>query len=128
MRNPSAALADSHLPATALEWEITKNIILRNEQRIMGPLDYLHSLGVAFDDFGTGLASLSFLKDYPVTRLKIDRSFVSGSERNKKDEAIVEAVTKLAAGFGLELIAEGIETLEQEHLMQHYACDEGQGY
>ena len=63
-----------------------------------------------------------------MTRLKIDRSFVSGSERNKKDEAIVEAVAKLAAGFDLEVIAEGIETVEQEHLMQQYACDEGQGY
>ncbi len=129
-KSVEAALADSHLPATALELEITENIILRNEQRIMEPLHYLRSLGVgiAFDDFGTGFASLSLLKDYPVTRLKIDRSFVSGSERNKKDEAIVEAVAKLAAGFDLEVIAEGIETLEQEHLMQHYACDEGQGY
>lgn len=56
------------------------------------------------------------------------RSFVSGSERNKKDEAIIEAVTKLAAGFDLEVIAEGIETIEQANLMQNYACDEGQGY
>ncbi|SCX35936.1 Bacteriophytochrome cph2 [Agrobacterium rosae] len=124
------ALSDSHLPATALELEITENIILRNEQRIMKPLHHLRSLGVgiAFDDFGTGFASLSLLKDYPVTRLKIDRSFVSGSERNKKDEVIVEAVTRLAAGFDLEVIAEGIETAEQEDLMRQYACDEGQGY
>lgn len=124
------ALADSYLPATALELEITENIILKNEQRIMEPLHHLRSLGigVAFDDFGTGFASLSLLKDYPVTRLKIDRSFVSGSERNKKDEAIIEAVTKLAAGFDLEVIAEGIETVDQANLMQNYACDEGQGY
>lgn len=129
-KSVETALADSHLPATALELEITENIILRNEHRLMEPLHYLRSLGVgiAFDDFGTGFASLSLLKDYPVTRLKIDRSFVSGSERNKKDEAIVEAVAKLAAGFDLEVIAEGIETVEQEHLMQQYACDEGQGY
>ncbi len=129
-KSVETALADSHLPATALELEITENIILRNEHRLMEPLHYLRSLGVgiAFDDFGTGFASLSLLKDYPVTRLKIDRSFVSGSERNKKDEAIVEAVAKLAAGFDLEVIAEGIETVEQEHLMQQYSCDEGQGY
>lgn len=129
-RSVETALAESHLPATALELEITENIILKNEQRIMEPLHHLRSLGigVAFDDFGTGFASLSLLKDYPVTRLKIDRSFVSGSERNKKDEAIIEAVTRLAAGFDLEVIAEGIETVEQAHLMQSYSCDEGQGY
>lgn len=129
-KSVEAALSDSHLPATALELEITENIILREEQRVMEPLHHLRSLGVgiAFDDFGTGFASLSLLKDYPVTRLKIDRSFVSGGERNKKDEAIIEAVARLAAGFDLEVIAEGIETVEQEQLMRHYACDEGQGY
>ncbi|MGV1755230.1 EAL domain-containing protein [Agrobacterium sp. CG674] len=91
---------------------------------------HFRSFGVeiAFNDFVSGFASLSLLKDYPVTRLKIDRSIVSGSEGNKKDEAIVEAVAELAAGFDLKVIAEGIETVEQERLMQHYACDEGQGY
>ncbi|MBB3948092.1 diguanylate cyclase (GGDEF)-like protein/PAS domain S-box-containing protein [Rhizobium skierniewicense] len=129
-KSVETALAESYLPPTALELEITENIILKNEQRIMQPLHHLRSrgVGIAFDDFGTGFASLSLLKDYPVSRLKIDRSFVSGGERNKKDEAIIEAVTRLAAGFDLEVIAEGIETVEQEHLMQHYACDEGQGY
>lgn len=96
----------------------------------MEPLRHLRSLGVgiAFDDFGTGYASLSLLKDYPVTRLKIDRSFVSGVERSKKDEVIVEAVVRLANGFNLQVTAEGIETREQESLMRHYVCDEGQGY
>ncbi|WP_339420230.1 putative bifunctional diguanylate cyclase/phosphodiesterase [Pseudomonas sp. RL_105y_Pfl1_103] len=125
-----SALNDFSLPASALELEITENIILRNEQRIMEPLRYLRSLGVgiAFDDFGTGYASLSLLKDYPVTRLKIDRSFVSGVERSKKDEVIIEAVVRLAAGFNLQVTAEGIETREQESLMRHYLCGEGQGY
>ncbi|EGH72145.1 putative bifunctional diguanylate cyclase/phosphodiesterase [Pseudomonas syringae] len=125
-----SALEDFSLPAHSLELEITENIILRNEQRIMEPLRHLRSLGVgiAFDDFGTGYASLSLLKDYPVTRLKIDRSFVSGVERSKKDEVIVEAVVRLANGFNLQVTAEGIETREQESLMRHYVCDEGQGY
>ncbi|QCI99265.1 EAL domain-containing protein [Agrobacterium larrymoorei] len=129
-RSVEVALADSDLSATSLELEITENIILRNEQRIVEPLHHLRALGVgvAFDDFGTGFASLSLLKDYPVTRLKIDRSFVSGSERNKKDEAIIEAVIKLAAGFDLNVIAEGIETREQEEMMREYECHEGQGY
>lgn len=125
-----AILAEFNLPASALELEITENTILRNEQRIMQPLRHLRALGVgiAFDDFGTGFASLSMLKDYPVSRLKIDRSFVSGADRSLRDEAIVEAVSRLAAGFQLEVIAEGIETHEQARLMQHYACGEGQGY
>ena len=129
-KSVEAALSDCRLPATALELEITENTILQNEQRIMEPLHHLRSLGVgiAFDDFGTGFASLSLLKDYPVTRLKIDRSFVCGSERSKKDEAIVEAVVRLAAGFDLEVIAEGIETVELENLMRQHSCDEGQGY
>jgi diguanylate cyclase (GGDEF)-like protein/PAS domain S-box-containing protein len=124
------ALQDFALPACALELEITENIILRNEQRIVQPLYYLRSLGVgiAFDDFGTGYASLSLLKDYPVTRLKIDRSFVSGAERSEKDKVIIETVIRLAAGFNLHVTAEGIETLEQGDLMRDYACDEGQGY
>ncbi|MDD1508933.1 putative bifunctional diguanylate cyclase/phosphodiesterase [Pseudomonas sp. CNPSo 3701] len=125
-----SVLTEFSLPASALELEITENTILRNEQRIMQPLRHLRSLGVgvAFDDFGTGFASLSLLKDYPVSRLKIDRSFVSGIERSKKNEVIVEAVARLASGFELEVTAEGIETREQEHLMRHYACHEGQGY
>lgn len=125
-----SVLTDFSLPAGALELEITENTILRNEQRIMQPLRHLRALGVgvAFDDFGTGFASLSLLKDYPVSRLKIDRSFVSGIERSKKSEVIVEAVARLAAGLELEVTAEGIETREQEHLMRHYACHEGQGY
>jgi diguanylate cyclase (GGDEF)-like protein/PAS domain S-box-containing protein len=124
------ALADFNLPATALELEITENTILRNEQRIMQPLHHLRSLGVgiAFDDFGTGFASLSLLKDYPVSRLKIDRSFVSGADRSPRDDVIIEAVTRLAAGFQLEVVAEGIETAEQAALMHCYACGEGQGY
>ncbi len=124
------ALSDFGLPASSLELEITENTILRNEQRIMKPLHYLRSLGVgiAFDDFGTGYASLSLLKDYPVTRLKIDRSFVSGSELCNKNELIIETVVSLASGFNLKVTAEGIETQTQADLMRHFACDEGQGY
>ncbi|MUO79723.1 EAL domain-containing protein [Agrobacterium vitis] len=125
-----AMLAEFGLPSSALELEITENIILQNEQRIMQPLRHLRALGVgiAFDDFGTGFASLSLLKDYPVSRLKIDRSFVSGADRSEKDKVIIEAVVKLADGFDLNVIAEGIETPEQEDLMRRYRCDEGQGY
>ncbi|MCJ2039090.1 EAL domain-containing protein [Methylobacterium sp. E-041] len=122
-------LGDYDLPAEALELEITENIILQSDGRIKADLAQLRDLGVgiAFDDYGTGYASLTMLKDYPVTRLKIDRSFVSGVERSRKDQTIVEAISNLARGFNLDVIAEGIETREQAELMRQH-CSEGQGY
>jgi diguanylate cyclase (GGDEF)-like protein/PAS domain S-box-containing protein len=123
------ALGEHGLPAEALELEITENIILRSDDRINVDLADLRAMGVgiAFDDYGTGYASLTMLKDYPVTRLKIDRSFVSGVERSRKDQTIVEAISRLARGFDLDVIAEGIETPEQAELMRQH-CREGQGY
>ncbi len=122
-------LADCALPAEELELEITENIILNSDGRITADLAELREMGVgiAFDDYGTGYASLTMLKDYPVTRLKIDRSFVSGVDRSRKDQTIVEAISYLARGFNLDVIAEGIETHEQAELMRQH-CSEGQGY
>ncbi|AWN55505.1 EAL domain-containing protein [Methylobacterium sp. 17Sr1-1] len=122
-------LDDHNLPGDALELEITENIILRSDGRIKANLTALRALGVgiAFDDYGTGYASLTMLKDYPVTRLKIDRSFVSNVGCSRKDQTIVEAISTLARGFDLDVIAEGIETLEQTGLMGQH-CAEGQGY
>jgi EAL domain-containing protein (putative c-di-GMP-specific phosphodiesterase class I) len=123
------ALAEFGLPPEALELEVTENTILQGDGRVRTDLAELRSMGVgiAFDDYGTGYASLTMLKDVPVTRLKIDRSFVSGVDRSPKDQAIVEAITRLARGFDLEVIAEGIETEDQAGLMHRY-CGEGQGY
>lgn len=122
-------LGETALSASALELEITENTILRNEVRISATLSELRDMGVgiAFDDFGTGFASLTMLKEFPVTRLKIDRSFVSGPDEGDRNRLIVEAISKLACGFELEVIAEGIETRDQAGLMTKY-CSEGQGY
>ncbi|SJZ68540.1 sensor domain-containing phosphodiesterase [Consotaella salsifontis] len=124
------ALDDHGLPSPALELEITENIILRREQSTMEQLEDLRAMGVgiAFDDFGTGYASLAMLKDYPVSRLKIDRSFIRTITSNRKDQVIVEAITSLAKGIGLEVIAEGIEHAEQAEIMRGYHCHEAQGY
>jgi EAL domain-containing protein (putative c-di-GMP-specific phosphodiesterase class I) len=84
-------------------------------------------VGIAFDDYGTGYASLTMLKAFPVSRLKIDRSFVSGPGCGTRDVAIVAAISNLAAAFDLEVIAEGIETGDQHDLMRPF-CAEGQGY
>jgi EAL domain-containing protein (putative c-di-GMP-specific phosphodiesterase class I) len=122
-------LAETSLSPTALELEITENIILRNELRINAMLGELREqgVGIAFDDYGTGFASLTMLKDFPVTRLKIDRSFVSGPDAGDQNRLIVEAISQLARGLKLDVIAEGIETAFQADLMRLY-CGEGQGY
>lgn len=124
------ALSDHDLPAEALELEVTENTILRNERSIAKTLHHLKSIGVgiAFDDFGTGFASLSMLKDYPVTRLKIDRSFISGIGGDAKGQAIVEAVIRLAAGLDLDVIAEGIEMADEADYLRGISCPEAQGY
>lgn len=85
-------------------------------------------VGLAFDDYGTGYASLAFLKQYPITRLKIDRGFVGNLRARGEDAAIVMAVLMLARRFGLAVIAEGVETVEQEELLRKWRCPQAQGY
>lgn len=123
------ALSESGLPADALEIEVTENIVLQNESPTLEHLANLRRMGVriAFDDFGTGFASMTMLKRIQVDRLKIDRSFVQQVDTDPRDQAIVDAITRLAEGCDLSVIAEGIETASQARFMQSYAT-EGQGY
>ncbi|AWB21486.1 GGDEF domain-containing protein [Methylobacterium currus] len=140
-----AALADSGLPASALELEITETIILQHDEALIAPLRALRDLGIglAFDDYGTGYASLSLLKRFPLTRLKIDRSFVQGMEspvqdrtsqdrasqdRTSQDRAIVRSVLTLGRSFGLSVIAEGVETEAAAGRLLAKGCEEAQGY
>lgn len=124
------ALAETGLPAAALELEIVENIFLRNDPGTGTLLHDLRRLGVglAFDDYGTGFASLSLLKRYPVTRLKIDRSFVREVHLNPEDAAVVKAVLYLGKSFGMEVIAEGVETEAQMDFLRENECPEVQGY
>jgi diguanylate cyclase (GGDEF)-like protein/PAS domain S-box-containing protein len=124
------ALAATGLPAASLELEITETIILRNDPQVDSALKALHAMGVgiAFDDYGTGYASLSLLKSFPLTRLKIDRGFVNGLCRDRRDAAIVRAVIALSRSFGLTVIAEGVETQEQQRRLLAKGCQEAQGY
>jgi diguanylate cyclase (GGDEF)-like protein/PAS domain S-box-containing protein len=124
------ALLQNNLPADALELEITENIMLRHDESIMVPLREMCAWGVniAFDDYGTGFASLSLLKRYPVTRLKIDKSFVCDLCTDAEDAAIIQAIMYLGRRLGLGVIAEGIETEAQEEALRLYGCTEGQGY
>ncbi len=118
------------LPAEALELEITENIILDGNELILKPLEKLRAIGVciAFDDFGTGYASLSLLKNYPLTRIKVDQSFVCNMCVSRRDEATVAAAIELARIYDLDVIAEGVETREQFDKLMELRCDEVQGY
>ncbi|ATA24136.1 diguanylate cyclase [Brenneria goodwinii] len=123
-------LNQTGLPASSLEVEITENIILRHDQNMLQPLYALRDagIGIAFDDYGTGYASLSVLKNYPVTRLKIDQTFVRTMCESPTDAAIVWAIIYLGKSFGLGVIAEGVETLEPCEQLRSRGCDEAQGY
>jgi diguanylate cyclase (GGDEF)-like protein/PAS domain S-box-containing protein len=129
-RRVQTALDEAALPATALELEITENIIIRHDAALVRPLETVRALGVgvAFDDYGTGYASLSLLKRFPLTRLKIDRSFVHGMKPSVHDAALVDAILFLGRSFGLHVIAEGIETEAQATALHDKGCAEGQGY
>ena len=131
------ALARWRLPTSALELEVTERIALRHDEGLLSQLHALHARGVsiAFDDFGTGFASLSTLQRCPLNRLKIDRSFVSGlgdstldGGASRGDIAIIDAVLALGRGLGAGVVAEGIETEAQAAFLAARDCQEAQGY
>jgi len=122
---------DRHgLPPSALELEVTENIVLDNDDIVLDILQrlYDYGVGIAFDDFGTGYASLSLLKTYPLTRIKIDQSFVRGIQTSSRDASVIRAILDMARSFNLETIAEGIESTAEYNYLRRELCDEGQGY
>lgn len=124
------ALADSGLPAHRLELEITETIAFAHDSEAAATLATLrgHGVNLAFDDFGTGYASLSMLHRFRIDRVKIDRSFVGGMLENSEDAAIVRWTVMLARALGLRVVAEGVEHPEQAHSLRELGCDEAQGY
>ncbi len=122
------ALQATGLPAGALELEITENVALNFEDAAV--LQKLRDKGVklAFDDFGTGYASLSYLTRFPLARIKIDRSFVGKITDDAGDAAIVRSLIAMAHNLGLEVIAEGVETRAQAEFLLNEQCQEAQGY
>ncbi|MFG1359257.1 putative bifunctional diguanylate cyclase/phosphodiesterase [Xanthobacter pseudotagetidis] len=127
-----SALARSGLDARQLELEITENIALGHGDEVLDVLKALHKrgIGLAFDDFGTGYASLSYLLRYPLTRLKIDRSFVQkiADAAAPEHAAIVQSILVMAHNIGLEVVAEGVETERQMAFLRAHRCEEAQGY
>jgi EAL domain-containing protein (putative c-di-GMP-specific phosphodiesterase class I) len=130
VRTVDDALAATGLPPEALELEITENIALTHDDAMVAPLRVLRGKGVglAFDDFGTGYASLSYLTRYPISRVKIDQSFVRKIAEDADDATIVRSLIGLAHSLGLEVTAEGVETSAQASFLRSEGCDEAQGY
>jgi len=109
--------------------EITESMLMEDDT-IYSILDHLRQAGVkiAIDDFGTGYSSLSYLRRFPVDLLKIDRSFIRDIDTDREDLTLVEAILAMAKNLGLKVIAEGVESVEQMHLLESRHCDYAQGY
>lgn len=122
-------LQKTGLAAEYLELEITETIAMQDVELSTHILDNLHKMGVhlSMDDFGTGYSSLGYLKQFPLNTLKIDKSFID-DVASVQTASIIEAIMTLAKGFGLRIIAEGVETQEQKDCLQGFNCEEIQGY
>lgn len=122
-------LAETGFPAAALELEITEST-LQAADRSLAILTALEGLGVAIsiDDFGTGYSSLSVLRDMPIKRVKIDRSFIVDLPASASQRVVVEAIVALSRAMNMSITVEGIERLEQAAELQRLGCQEGQGY
>jgi diguanylate cyclase (GGDEF)-like protein/PAS domain S-box-containing protein len=114
----------------ALELEITESLIMQNIENSNRALSVLRGAGihVAMDDFGTGYSSLRYLASLPVDKIKIDRSFVAGMTESALDGKVVSTIISLAHSFGLPVVAEGVETVEQAKVLHALDCDEAQGF
>ena len=123
-------LKETGLSPQYLELELTESLLLSNVDMTLSVLRELQEMGVslAIDDFGTGYSSLSYLKQFPVSKLKIDRSFIRDIAVDVDDAAITTAIISMATNLRLKVIAEGVETEEQMSFLQGHHCDEIQGY
>ena len=125
----SDALRASGLPADILELEITENVALTHDN-VIEPMQKLRGLGVkiAFDDFGTGYASLSYLRRLPLSSIKIDCSFIRNIADNPDDAAIVRSLIVMAHNLRLAVLAEGVETSAQAEILRAEGCEGAQGF
>jgi diguanylate cyclase (GGDEF)-like protein len=130
LRDIDEALATSGMSPVLLQLEVTESMVMQNVTRAIKVLDAIQSRGIrlAIDDFGTGYSSMSLMKQFPIDTIKIDRSFVRDLPDDSEDKAIAQAIISMGKALGLTVIAEGVETVEQETFLRDHACDEMQGF
>ncbi|MBC7500977.1 MAG: EAL domain-containing protein [Herminiimonas sp.] len=130
VQSVAAMLRETHLSPRLLGIELTESLVMTDVDHAVSILGELKALGVklSIDDFGTGYSSLSYLKRFPIDVLKIDQSFVRDITVDRDDAAIVVSIISLAHNLRLQVIAEGVETIEQLTFLHDHACDEMQGY
>ncbi len=123
-------VAAAGLAASSLVLEITEHVLVRDSASIHGTLQRLRSAGVhlAIDDFGTGYSSFTYLRDFPVDTLKLDRSFLHQGVGSQRGRALLRAMVDVGAALGAGVVAEGIETAAQLQLVRTLGCDLGQGF
>jgi diguanylate cyclase (GGDEF)-like protein len=130
LKDIDEVLTSTGMPAHMLHLEITEGMVTQNVDRAIELLDAIQSRGVrlAIDDFGTGYSSLAFMKQFPIDTIKIDRSFVLDLENSNEDRAIAKAIISMGKALGMTVVAEGVETPEQDAFLRGNECDELQGY
>jgi len=123
-------LKSTGLPPERLELELTESMVIQNTERAGRVLGEIKAMGVrlAIDDFGVGYSSLTHLKRFPIDTLKVDRSFIRDLPSDNDDKAITEAIIAMGKSLNLTVVAEGVETQEQQDFLQEHACDEMQGF
>lgn len=123
-------IAQTGIDPETLFIEVTETAVINRRETAIANLESMRRQGVhiSLDDFGTGYASLSYLRDLPITHIKIDRSFTAGLTTDPHDATIIESTIDLAHGLGRSVIAEGVETADQLKLLKGFGCDEAQGF
>jgi len=124
------ALAANQLPGSAIELEVTERVLM---SQLAGNVETLRRIGalgvrVAIDDFGTGYSSLAYLRQLPIDKLKIDRSFLRELDAHPNDVTIVQTIAAMAKALGLRVAAEGVESEAQLERLRALGCDEWQGH
>ncbi|MDD3797895.1 MAG: EAL domain-containing protein [Novosphingobium sp.] len=125
-----SALREAGLDPTRLELEVTESLFVEDDENTARFIDELSAMGVRFalDDFGTGFSSLGYINKFPFKKIKVDRSFVSGPNIGRKTEAIIRAVAEMGSTLEMDIVAEGLETVEQVQAVRDAGCNLGQGY
>ncbi len=124
------ALKEAGLDPKRLELEVTESLFLEDSPVVRDFVEELSAVGVQFalDDFGTGYSSLAYIHNWPFSKIKVDRSFVSGPHVGRKSDAIIRAVSQMAATLDMTIVAEGLETIEQVQAVREAGCVLGQGF